>query len=82
MKSIMIIRKKIKMLEKIKTNNQILLIQIKQFFANPKKILKYLNLKKKMIKYLMKTKTINKFKKNLWLNIKIKVKISLLLFNE
>jgi hypothetical protein len=61
----MIIRKKIKMLEKIKTNNQILLIQIKQFFANPKKILKYLNLKKKMIKYLMKTKTINKFKKNL-----------------
>jgi hypothetical protein len=35
-----------------------------------------------MIKYLMKTKTINKFKKNLWLNIKIKVKISLLLFNE
>ncbi len=65
MKSIMIIRKKIKMLEKIKTNNQILLIQIKQFFANPKKILKYLNLKKKMIKYLMKTKTINKFKKNL-----------------
>ncbi len=53
------------MLEKIKTNNQILLIQIKQFFANPKKILKYLNLKKKMIKYLMKTKTINKFKKNL-----------------
>jgi hypothetical protein len=77
----MIIKKRIKILEKQKINNLIIIINIR-LLLKLKRILNYLNLIKKVIKYLMKIKIINKFTKNLWLNKKMKVKISLIFNNQ